>query len=245
MAEEYTRVGPLRNPHSLKEVQPVSPYPRIDPQQQHSNDQQGNRQAPSKDEGLQVRRRFIAMRRLVEQLKASRSLQRVNFQTADRELRLAGWQLAEAELRDLLHQLKFPLRNIDLLFRELAGNPTLSNLVAGKRLAAEDRLILPESPAGLSEYNLVFQPLPLHAESINSQLSQKVEAEGRYIHSTDRLRLSFRPADLLRGDTLELTISALVGAVEIDQAGRRRAILYPRPQEGFGLYADKQINLSI
>ncbi len=244
MPEEYTRVGPIRNPHSLKEIQPATPYPRIDPQQPQTNDQRGNRQDRDRGKNIKVRRRFTAMRRLVEQLKKSSGLQRVDFNTADREMRNAGLKQAEAGLSELLRQLKFPLRNIDLLFQELAKNPTLSALTVGKKLATDHQLILPESPAGLSEYNLVFQPLPLHAESADSQLNQRVAAEGRYIFSSGRLCLSFRPADSLLSDALEMTISALVGAVEIDQAGRR-AILYPRPDQSYGLYADKQIDLSI
>lgn len=244
MSEEYMRVGPLRSPDSLREIEPITPYPRIDSRQRKSEDQRRDDRQRDRDGKSRPRRRFTAMRRLVGRMKGSARFRRIDYATADRELRGAGLKIAEEELIALLLQLKFSLSSIDNLFRDLRENPPHTALRTGRLLAADNRQILPEPPEGLSEYNLVLQELKLRPNRQNSQLNESLENAGRFSYERDRLRLSFQRSDSPRSDSLALTVSILVGAVEID-AGGRRVIVYQRPDQSYGLYADKQIDLSI
>ncbi len=244
MTSEYTRVGPVRNPNIFQEVEPISPYPRVDPQQQKSDQRRRYPRERGRDEKDQRRRRFTAMRRLVGTMKGASRFQRVDFNTADREMRDAGLKVAEEELIAALLQLKFPLRHIEQLFQELRRNPPRTILSAGRRLLAGNRLIVPESPEGLSEYNLVIQDLLLPSNPQNSVISEDLENSGRYVYEQERLRLSFSWSDSPPSDRLKLTLSILVGAVEIDDGGRR-VMVFQRPDQSYGLYADKQIDLSI
>jgi len=226
-----------------REVEPVPPYPRVNPQQ--SKDEYPRQQAEQRvDKADHVRRRFRAMRQLIDDLKEVTGLARVDYSTAATELHDLGFIIAETELVEQLLELKIPVEEIEKLFQQLRNSSVSPTLGAGHNLSAADNFF-PVFVAGLSEYNLHFHNLRVQAGRKSEQILEKIESTGQFIAEKNRLRLDFRSATLSEESvTLKLDISILVGVSEVDEAGRR-VILYQRPNQGYALYADKQIDLSI
>lgn len=226
-----------------REVEPVPPYPRVTPQK--SRDEYPRQQSEQRaDKADHVRRRFRAMRQLIDDLKEVTGLARVDYSTAATELNDLGFLIAETELLEQLLELKIPVEEIEKLFQQLSSRSVSPTLGAGHNLSAADNFF-PVSVVGLSEYNLHFYNLHVQAGRKSEQLLEKIETAGRFIAEKNRLRLDFRSARL-PGEplTLQLDISILVGVSEVDEASRR-VILYQRQDQSYALYADKQIDLSI
>ncbi len=244
MDNGYTRVGPSSRT-LFKEVEPVAPYPKINPQQQQyeDNSREEGEKYSEKDEPL--RRRFKAMRRLIEKLQESQQIGRINFMTANHELRSQGLAIIEEELLTQLLLLKIPLASIDELFQQLQHAPPETAMVEGLKFSPTNQLFS-ISAEGLSEYNLVLSNLSIRTSSHDSDLNDALAQEGRFVAEKDRLRLIFRQNQdgNTSGNVVLLDVNVQIGAVEIDEDGRR-VILYQRPDQSFGLYSDKQIDLSI
>ncbi|SHJ39543.1 hypothetical protein SAMN02745165_02295 [Malonomonas rubra DSM 5091] len=245
MLEEVKRVTYRRgDPH--REVAPVTPYPRIDPQQDRHEGYPG--QQPRKHEQpAPARRRFTAMRELIEKLRSSEDISRVDFNTVNQELLDIGLALAEAELISLLLQLKVPLDSIDDIVRQLQHRSETPNFVSGLDMTSETNMF-PVFVEELAEYLMCFESVLVKVGKQNQLLVDEITNHGRYQINHGRIKLDFsRPADesALDWDKLNLVISVKVGAVEVDENGRR-AIFYQRPEsKGYGLYSDKSLSLSI
>lgn len=226
-----------------REVEPVPPYPRIDPQQPHDEyPQQQIKQRTDKDD--HAKRRFIAMRTLIDELTEAAGITRVDYLTAETELNDLGLLIAETELIEQLLELKIPLEGIDDLVQQIRHSPEIPDLAAGHDLSETDNFF-PVFVAGLSEYNLHFQNLKIQIAEKNKQITDGLEDNGRFVAEKNRLRLDFQKMESKDDiDTLQLGINVLVAVSEVDEAGRR-VILYQRPNQSYALYADKQINLSI
>lgn len=233
------RVGGVHAYQLYREVEPVPAYPRINPQKpRDENPPQQHEQRADKDD--QAMRRFMAMRSLIDQLKKTAGITRVNLSTAEEELNKLGLLIAENELIEQLLELKVPLEDIDKLFQQIRQHHTVSDMGTGHNLTEADNFF-PVFVAGLSEYNLRFQNLQIQIKHKIQQMVDSFEESGRFIHDKNRLRLDFQKQD---SNLLRLDISVLVAVSEVDEAGRR-VILYQRPDQSYALYADKQINLSI
>ena len=92
-----------------------------------------------------------------------------------------------------------------------------------------------------------FDNLQLMMSNQRHDIFDEINNNGRFVVEHNRLRLNFSRNGALPavpGEALNLTISIQVGAVEIDENGRR-AIFYRRPDQSYGLYSDKSISLSI
>ncbi len=237
------RVGSAHAYQLYREVEPVSAYPRIDPQQPQDEypQQQSGKRADKED---QHRRRFRAMRDLIDQLKKSAQITRVDYFTAETDLNDLGLLIAEKVLIEQLLELKIPLDGIDGLFQQIRQRPATPDLRAGPGLS-EASNFFPVFVAGLSEYQLCFLNLQMPSGLKSSQIAQGIESEGLFVYEKNRLRLEFRHSAMSgTAEQLQLDIRVLIAISEIDEVGRR-AILYQRPDQSFALYADKQINLSI
>ena len=226
-----------------REVEPVPAYPRIDPQQPRDEyPQQQSEQRPDKADP--VRRRFRAMRTLIDELKKAAGLTRVDYVTAEAELNDLGLSILEGELVEQLLELKVSLEGIDHLFQQIRQRPITPDLGAGHNLS-ETYNFFPVFIPGISEYNLRFQHLEVQPCYDSIQISENIESHGYFISEKNRLRLDFRQVvsmeDII---SLQLDISVLVAVSEVDDDGRR-VILYQRSNQSFALYADKQIDLSI
>ena len=237
------RVGGTHAYQAYREVEPVPPSPRIDPQRPRDEyPQQQSEQHTDKAEP--VRRRFTAMRNLIDELKKTAGLTRVDYFTAETELKDLGLSILENELVDQLLELKVSLEWIDHLLQEIRQRLTVSNLEAGHNLS-ESYNFFPVFIAGISEYNLSFQQLQVPHSHKSTRISENIDQHGHFISEKNRLRLDFRQMLATEDvDVLQLDISVLVAVSEVDDAGRRVS-LYQRPNQSYALYADKQIDLSI
>lgn len=233
------RVGGVHGYQLYREVEPVPAYPRIDQQQPRGeNPQQQFEQRADKND--QAMRRFKAMRDLIDELKETAGITRVDLSTAEEELHKLGLLIAENELVEQLLELKIPLENIDKLFQQIRQQHAVPDMGTGHNFTEADNFF-PVFVAGLSEYNLRFQNLQIQSDHRNQQMIDSFEESGRFIHDKNRLRLDFQKQN---NNLLRLDISVLVAISEVDEGGRR-VILYQRPDQSYALYADKQINLSI
>lgn len=245
MLEEVNRVGTLK-PKEHREVTPVAPYPRINPKQERQEGYSRQQQEAPFKEHRRARRRFTAMRDLIEQLKEQTIISRVDYNTANQELIDQGLAIIQESLIPLLLQLKIPQSSIDELVGQLQQRRATPNLTSGQDMDAENALF-PIFVEHLAEYLLSFEQLDVTAGKQNRLLIDTINNQGHYQIRQKRLLLDFsRPAEApeLGWKRLELSVQVHVGAVEIDENGRR-AILYQRPDKSYGLYSDKSINLSI
>ncbi|NOQ40919.1 MAG: hypothetical protein GQ563_00245 [Desulfuromusa sp.] len=228
---------------AYREVEPVPPYPRIDPQRPRDEypQQQSDQRADKADP---VRRRFMAMRILIDELKKAAGLTRVDYVTAETELNDLGLSILESELVEQLLELKVSLEGIDHLFQQIRQRPTTPDLKAGHNLS-EAYNFFPVFIAGISEYNLRFQQLQVQSSDKSIRINESIDSLGHFVSEKNRLRLDFRKMTSGEDiDVLQLDISVQVAVSEVDDAGRR-VILYQRPNQSYALYADKQIDLSI
>ncbi len=233
------RVGGVHAYQLYREVEPVPAYPRIDPQQpRDENPPQQHEQRADKDD--QAVRRFKAMRSLIDQLKETAGITRVDYLTAANELNDLGLLIAENELLEQLLELKISLEDIDTLFQQIRQHHAAFDMGTGHNFTEADNFF-PVFVAGLSEYNLCFQNLQVQLDHRNQEMVDSFAERGRFITNKNRLRLDFQKQE---DNLLRLDISILVAISEEDEEGRR-VILYQRPDQSYALYADKQINLSI
>lgn len=237
------RIGHSHGYHSYREVEPVPAYPRIDPQQ--PRDQYPRRQNDQRSGGEDLtRRRFTAMRRVIDDLKKEWQIIRVDHQTADSELTQSGFQYAEETLVEHLLELPLNAATVEDVLAQIRRHPQRVQLQLGERMSEANNW-LPVAVDGLSSYSLFFSDLQLAAELPNHRVIAAIEAEGRYVSSYRHCTLTLkRLPGKSSGLPLTLTVEIPVAVAESDENGRR-VLLYPRDDGHFALYADKQIDLSI
>lgn len=246
MLEDKIKVGSLKATDLYREVEPVSPYPRINPQQQRPEGYVRPVVERKPDKADQARRRFTAMRELIEKLKEFAPIVRVDFNTAHQEVCDKGLAIAEEELISQLLQLKVSLGSIDELVQQLQQKSSGLTPVSGRIITTSSKLF-PVYVEGLSEYILRFDDLQVKIGEHQRGILEEINNNGRFVVEHNRLRLTFRHVSSIPtavGAPLSLNISIQVGAIEVNETGRR-AILYQRPNSSYALYSDKSINLSI
>ena len=246
---DYIKTGIIPGASAYQEVEPVSPYPRINPHQPKREEYPRQSADHKTGQDDRSRRRYNLMRELIEKLKESYRIARVDYNTAEIEMHHQGLAIAEELLISHLLKLKIPLTSIDGLFQQIRQHDSPMVLATGRKMSADSFPLFPENVEGLLEYCLTFSNLKISPEQQESRILEEIDTQGRFLSEADRLRLTFRrlspSADgSIDGPQLQLDVQILVGALEIDEAGRR-AVLYPRSEMSFGLYADKQISLSI
>ncbi len=238
------RVGQAHGYQPYLEIEAVSPYPRINPQQPRDEypQQQGSQRANKEDT---ARRRFRAMRQLIDQLKATAPITRVDYFTAEAELKNTGLTILENNLIELLLELKFPPAGIDTLLPRLRENAAHQNIEAGHGLR-EEANFLPVYVPGLDEYLLTFEPVALAFAACSGQVRAALATDGYCSGERERLRIALKPLSGEGGqrDRLQLSCAVVVAIGEADEEGRK-VLLYRRADRDYALYADKQINLSI
>lgn len=237
------RVGRMHAYQPYREVEAVSPSPRVDPQQPRDEyPQQQNRERTETDS--HVRRRFTAMRHLIDELRATDLIARVDYMTAEQEMVDLGLAYVEERLPDLLYGMGLSQESIEGSFQQLRQKAAAPELKANRNLVEGDNF-LPVFVSGLMEYGFCFSDLQLQVSPRNKDIMIAIRDDGRFVMKRGRFGLEFRddPTSSELG-TLLLDLSVLIGVSEFDEAGRK-AILYQRRGQSFALYSDKQINLSI
>ena len=244
---DYIKIPTFPTQDLLRGIEALSPYPRIDPQSPRQDGYSRQQSDSAADRDKRVRRRFLALRRLINALKKSAKITRVDYATADAELHALGLAMVAEQLPAQLLQLKIPLQSIEQLLPQIDRERAAVSLGSGRRIQRAGATLVGVSAEGLSEYNLKIENLAIGSGGFDRKLSDPIDQEGLYIIEQNRLRLTFSrlgPDLAATGERLNLTLIVLLGVIETDQAGRR-AILYQRADKNYGLYADKQINLSI
>jgi hypothetical protein len=235
------RIGQLHAYQSHPEVEPVSPYPRVDPQQSQEEPHQQQNESRQKMAD-QTKRRYRAMRQLVNELKNDvRSIQRVSYLTAEQELKELGLQLIERELPLLLATLKIPQTEIIACFEEIKTHKNDAELCSGESLQAEVNPF-PVFVRGLVEYVFRFAAFPFRSEVLLQRL--KDENKKKFVLRKGPLALVFfiAPQEITQ---LWCQLYAQVGVCEIDDDGRRVIFYAQSTSEHYSLYADKALDFSI
>lgn len=228
-------------------IEALSLSSRINPQPPHHEGSSPQQSDSAEERERRPRRRFVALRRLINELKESAQITKVDFAIADAELHSLGLAVVEEKLIQQLLQLKIPLHSIEQLLPQIDQNRARVSLGRGRSITSAALTLFPVSAEGLAEYNLKIEELKVRIERFDSKIVTEIDQEGFYVDEQNRLRLIFYRRGAARGEAselLELKISVLLGVIENDEASRR-AILYQRADKSYGLYADKLINLSI
>lgn len=234
------KVGNVHGYRPFREVEQVPAYPRINPQQQRE-DQSLHSDSSKHEKNEQSLRRFIMMRKLIDELTRIEEIARVDYQTSQEELHGLGVVILEGELIDQLLELKVPLDTIDDLLQQIREQIKIPKFEEGGFLTI-DHNPFPVFVPNISEYNLYFDQLSLPKLSISTVLGENLDIVGRFINHKKRLKLDF--IQFPTAGNVVLKIMAQVAVSEFDDNGRR-VVLYQRQDKSYALYADKQINLSI
>ena len=244
---DYIKIPSFPTRDLLRGIEAISPYPRINSQQPSQEGYAQQQPDSQQEQAERARRRFVSLRHLIDELQESAQITRVDFGTADTELRSLGLAIVEEQLLQQLLQLKVPLNSIEQLLLQIDQNRSNANLGTGRRINNDESPLFPVSVTGLSEYNFRIEDLKIHASQHSDRILGEIDERGLCVVEQNRLRLTFSrmgPALAARDEQLKLKVSALLAVIEVDEA-ERRAILYPRGDNSYGLYADKLINLSI
>jgi hypothetical protein len=226
-----------------REVEPVQPYPRIDPQQPHDEKPRGQDQAREKKDA-QPRRRFVAIRQLIDRLKEFGRFERINYPALVSELETIGVAHADRELFELLQFHQVPTAGLHHLAAQVRARITTPDVGFGPPLDAEHN-VLPYFSRGLSVVHLRFLQLELLPGQEGSMLIDAIARDGSFRCATRQLQVEFKPQVKIQYDSaLNVDIRIVVAVGEMDEA-KRRAILFERTPGVFALYTDKQISLSI
>jgi hypothetical protein len=244
---DYIKVPTAPKRDLLRGVEELSPSQRIRPRrsgEEGSSQQSG--ETPERYEGRDPRH-FMVLRRLINELQESAEIGRVDFATADTEMRQRGLAIVEQELSPFLLRLQIPFKSIKHLQLQIDAGLASVSVGSGRRIEVGESFLFPLSTMGLLEYNLRFGELKIGLGKFNSGIVEQIDREGFYIVEDKGLRLTFSrlesSTEAVSGQ-VKLKIGVQLGVVEKDESGRR-AILYPKGDNNYGLYSDKPINLSI
>ena len=226
-----------------REVEPVQPYPRIDPQQPHDEKPRGQDQAREKKDG-QPRRRFVAMRQLIDRLKEVGQLERISYPALLKELGTIGIAHADQELFELLQAHQVTAEGLNHLAGQIRSLMATPDIGFGPPLDAKEN-VLPYFSRGLAVVQLRYLQLELLAGQEGPLLVDAIARDGSFRCAASYLRVEFQPQVKAQYDSaLNVDIRIMVAVGEMDEENRR-AILFERTPGVFALYTDKQISLSI
>ncbi|MBW6508154.1 MAG: hypothetical protein K0A94_01285 [Desulfuromonadales bacterium] len=226
-----------------REVEPVQPYPRIDPQQPYDEKPRTQDQAREKKD-THLRRRFVAMRHLIDRLKEFGQLERINYSTLVNNLGNIGVAHADKELFELLQAHQVPDSGLNHLAAQIRPLIVAPDIGFGPPLEVEQN-VLPYFSRGLSAVQLRYLHLELLPGQEGPVLVDAIARDGSFRCATRRLRVEFHPQVKTQYDcALVIDIRIIVAVGEMDE-DKRRAILFERFPGVFALYTDKQISLSI
>ncbi|MBD1400798.1 hypothetical protein [Pelovirga terrestris] len=226
-----------------REVEPVQPYPRIDAQQPHDEKSRGQDQAREKKDG-QPRRRFVAMRQLIDRLKETGQLERIAYPELLKELGNVGIAHADRELFDLLQTHQVTIEGLNHLAAQIRALMATPDVGFGPPLEAEHN-VLPYFSRDLAVVQLRYLHLELLAGQEGPHLVDAIARDGSFRCATRHLQVEFHPQVKAQYDSsLIVDLRMMVAVGEMDEENRR-AILFERTPGVFALYTDKQISLSI
>ena len=234
------KVGNVHGYQPYREVEQVPAYPRINPQQQRE-DQSLNSDSSKHGKSEQSLRRFVMMRKLIDELTKVAEIVRVDYQTTQEELHGLGLMILEAELIDQFLELKLPIDTIDILLQQIRQQVETPKFEEGGFLTAEHNPF-PVFVPNVSAYNLFLEKLRLPKLDTTSTLGESLDIIGRFINHKKRIKLDF--IQFSTREDIFLKIMVQVAVSEFDDNGRR-VVLYQRQDESYALYADKMIDLSI
>lgn len=236
------KVGITHAYQPYREVDPVAPYPRVDPQQ--PRDERQRRRAYKNQQDDRARRRFTAMRRLIDDLKVNFTVSRIDYMTAEQELVSLAREIVSKSLADELRRLNLSSENIEDVLYQIQQKFVPADLKTGKKLTEENNR-LPLFVPGFSELNLFLEGIRIWLNGNCTGVLSAIRNDGRFFdEGRDFL------VDIRNNPSLSVPLSVImdlfvrVAVCEIDEAGRK-AILYQRKDRSLALYADKQISLSI
>lgn len=244
---EYLQIGiltPKERPHS---IEAISPYAHIYPRQSRQNAYRDPSSTSGKRQSKRAERRFTVLRHLIEILEETADIIKLDYATAEAEILQLGLKTVEENLIQQLLHLKIPLQSIEQLQQQIAEEQATISLGRGRLIQHEAADLFPLATPGLSEYLLKIGHLHLNQHSVPRSIADRIEEEGWYSVQVNRLRLAFsadQSTPRKPDNRLDLRIIAIVGVIENEEDGRR-AILFPRADNTYGLYADKMIDLSI
>lgn len=233
----------------FKGIKPISPYQRIAERYQPFDErpQQATEKRPPLAE--RPRRRFLAMRNLIDSLKQDHPIQRIDYISAEQEIRALGLATINKSLPPLLSELGLSNNATKKIISLVEEQTPFLQLRNRSSIARLDRSLYPNIGNGLQVLNLDLPDLSLPMIDFSCVILVERCQNGPISLTLSNLYLTINSLDKItphtpRQQSFQLTLSIPSGVIEIDKTGRR-AFLYQRADKSFGLYADKQINLEI
>ncbi len=173
------RVGRTHGYLLHREVEPVPAYPRINSQQPRDQYRQQQESERSMPDG-HVERRFTAMRRLVDKLKVTGRIARVDYMTAEQELVDLGLARAHDHLAGILQDMRLSSESIEESLEMLGQRSVRPELRTGRPLEEEGNF-LPVFVPGLLEYGLLIPGLKVALLRGHEALADAIRKDGRHV----------------------------------------------------------------
>lgn len=230
-------------------IKPIIPYQRIaerkKPVQERLQRDKDNQQGVTEHH----KRRFIAMRNLINRLKKDHLIQRVNYMSAEQEIRELGLATIKKNLSQLLSELGLSNNATTKVVSTVDDHTPLLQLKNSLSPPKIDHTIYPDVEYGLQSLNLELPEISLPMIDFSCVIVVNHEQNKPITSTLSNLYITINSLDETipatpRPQSFQLSVSIASGVIEIDTTGRR-TFVYQRADKSFGLYADKQINLEI
>ena len=234
--------------HTPKWVEPIIEYQRLADRYQtveeHVENERKKRNALKRTE-----RRFIALRKLVSTLKKDHSFSRLDYPSADHEIRRLAVERIQNDLADLLTGLELTPTAATEIVRIVLEHSAHFQLTPTTATAQLDHLLYVNLSPGLKALSLTVTGITIPLIDLSCLALLERCQKGRLMASHNNLLLTVSHKEngsnkIKLQESFEISLLIATGVIEIDDSGRR-AFVFQRGDTSFALYADKQINIEI
>ncbi|EAT16023.1 hypothetical protein HTZ97_16125 [Desulfuromonas acetoxidans] len=235
-------------PHTPKWVEPIIEYQRLADRYQTVEERAENERKKS-NASKRPERRFIALRKLVSTLKKNHSFSRLDYPSAESEIRRLGVEKIQNDLADLLTGLELTPAAATQIVQRVLEHSSLFQLIPTTATAQLDHLLYVNLSPGLKVLSLMVTGITIPLIDLSCLALVERCQKGRLMASHNNLLLTVShketPSNKIKlQESFEISLSIATGVIEIDDSSRR-AFVFQRGDTSFALYADKQINIEI
>lgn len=231
-------------------TKPITAYQGIAKRHQPiDEDDQHSAQKRSNDEKHQPRR-FVALRKLIDNLKLKHNIQRIDYISAEQEIRVLAKATIDKNLTRLLLNLSLSDYAIKQIITRINDHVPLLKLTHRSSTDQLDRSLYPNVDHSIQVLNLDSLELSLPIFDFSCvELAERCKNKPITTALANLyLTVSYQEKKETHAapeQSFQISLAIPSGVIEVDTATGRRAFLYQRVDKSFALYADKQIDIEI
>jgi len=233
--------------HTPHWVEPIIEYQRLADRYQ-TVEERAESERKKNNAHKRPERRFIALRKLVTNIKKDHMFSRVDHVSAETEIRQLALTKIHNDLATLLSGLELTSTAANEIVQRVVDQAPRFQLNHNGATSQLDHLLYANLSHGLKVLSLEQHDLTVPFIDLSCvALIERCQGK-RLMASHNNLLLTIQARDAADKNTVQqgfkLDLSIAMGVIEIDDSGRR-AFVYQRADNSFALYADKQISIEI